>query len=547
MKKVILILLFIFALFLRVYRLDRYPVGLLWDEAALGYNAYSILKTGRDEYGQFLPIIFKSFGDYKPGFYVYLTIPFVAVLGLTEMAVRLPSAIFGALAVVLLYLVIKETKKEKLALIASLLLAISPWHLRFSRGAWELNIMLTEIILGLYFLMKMFSSKKSVFSFLAAGAFILSLITYQSAKLLSPLIILGFLFFFRHEFKENKKRIFHFLAIFMAMFIVFNLITVLGGKAGRIKVMSLFSYPRSDAETQMILGQGDSPLDWAVFHSRPFFFTRSVVGRYLNHFSGKFLLFAGDWSNRRNGIIYHGVLYPIEGLFLLAGLGFLFGRKRSPLENFMLYWLVLAPLPAALTRDSISSVRSFTMVIPLVFFIATGILELAALIKQKFPRLISPFYLLLTICYLLLFFRLVDLYFIHDPLFASDNYLYGYKEVMSYVAAAKNKDKIVITPKYGQPYIFYLFYTGYDPAKYQRVARLKENPFGDVGEVEKLDNIEFRKIYWPADRGIVNSLFIGDEFQLPLKDVVGEENKFVHLKDINFFDSKVAFRVVETK
>ena len=76
---------------------------LLWDEAALGYNAYSISQTLRDEYGQFMPLIFKSFGDYKPGLYVYLAVPFVTIFGLNEISVRLPSIILGALSPILLF------------------------------------------------------------------------------------------------------------------------------------------------------------------------------------------------------------------------------------------------------------------------------------------------------------------------------------------------------------------------------------------------------------------------------------------------------------
>src|SRR3989344_1369248 len=94
-----LAIIFLFALALRTVNLGDHPSGLTWDEAGLGYNAYSILKTGRDEFGTFLPIVFKSFGDYKPGIYVYLTVPSVAIFGLTEFAVRFPSALFGALAV----------------------------------------------------------------------------------------------------------------------------------------------------------------------------------------------------------------------------------------------------------------------------------------------------------------------------------------------------------------------------------------------------------------------------------------------------------------
>jgi len=161
---ILLFIILILAAFLRIYKLSSIPPHLTSDEAALGYNAYSILKTAKDEYGNFLPIIFKSFGDYKPGLYVYLTVPTVVLFGLSEFSVRLPSALAGVLAVWLIYKLVNYLFPDKkysffsfrfsLGDIAALMLAISPWHIHFSRGAWEINMSLTLTLLGIYFFLK---------------------------------------------------------------------------------------------------------------------------------------------------------------------------------------------------------------------------------------------------------------------------------------------------------------------------------------------------------------------------------------------------------
>jgi 4-amino-4-deoxy-L-arabinose transferase-like glycosyltransferase len=547
--KYLIVLVFGLALFLRLYKLGDYPTGFLWDEAALGYNAYSILKTGRDEYGELLPLIFKSFGDHKPGFYIYLTVPSVAVFGLNEFATRLPSALLGSFSVLFMYLLLKE-KNSRLALIASLLLAISPWHLNFSRGAWELNVMTCEVLAGLYFLIKYLSSRRTTHLALSGFFWILTMFTYQSAKALTPALLAGFVFFFWREIKGLVWRPkLGFTAVLLAAFVFLNLLTATDGRAGRIKVMSVFSYPRSPEETQMIKDQDNhDELVWTVFHSPPVFFLRGVLGRYLNHFSGKFLFFTGDWSNPRNGIIYHGVLYFVDAVFILIGLGVLFSRKKTPLEKLMLFWLILAPLPSALTRDIISSVRSFTMVIPLTFLAAVGINHFLSLFENKNKLVMFSVYASVFMVYSLSFVRFLDFYFIHDPKINDQDRLYGYKQMIEFVQSiAEAKDKVVITSKYGQPYIFYLFYTKYDPLTYQKQAKLKESAVGDVGEVEKIDNIEFRKVYWPDDRGIKNSLFVDDEFGLPSNDVFDQQNRFVLLKDIHYQNGKIAFRIVETK
>ena len=142
------IILFI-ASFLSIYRINQIPPGVNRDEASIGYTAYSILKTGRDEYGRLFPLSFQSFGDWKLPFYIYTVVPFVSVFGLTELAVRLPSVIFGIASVGLTFFLIRLLfKNNVLAFTAMILIAISPWHLHLSRVESESNTAVFFIILG---------------------------------------------------------------------------------------------------------------------------------------------------------------------------------------------------------------------------------------------------------------------------------------------------------------------------------------------------------------------------------------------------------------
>src|SRR3990172_9037297 len=101
-----LLLIIVLGAGLRLFWLDKSPPSLNWDEAALGYNAYSLLKTGKDEYGFKLPVTFRSFDDYKPPLYPYVTVPFIALFGLNEYSVRLPSALAGIFSIIAIYLVV---------------------------------------------------------------------------------------------------------------------------------------------------------------------------------------------------------------------------------------------------------------------------------------------------------------------------------------------------------------------------------------------------------------------------------------------------------
>ena len=162
-SRITLILILLFAAGLRFFQLGQNPPGLYWDEVSLGYNAYSILTTGRDEHGEWLPLTrFKAFGDYNPPGYIYATVPSIALFGLNEFAVRFPSALFGSLTVLLTYFLVKEISKNRLwALLSALILAAMPWHVHFSRAAFETNVSVFWVALGSIFFFRFVKSSKN--------------------------------------------------------------------------------------------------------------------------------------------------------------------------------------------------------------------------------------------------------------------------------------------------------------------------------------------------------------------------------------------------
>ena len=202
--KILLFSIIILSGILRIWNLNNFPAGLNADEASIGYNAYSLLTTGRDEYGKLFPLTFKSFGDYKPGLYFYTVIPFVATLGLNELAVRLPSALFGIGTVLLIFFLGKEIFKNKwVGLLSSFLLAISPWHLHFSRGGWETNAATFFITCGVWLFLKAIKNPK--FFAISFSFFVLSLYSYHAARIVVPLLVLGLFVIYRKEISVNIK------------------------------------------------------------------------------------------------------------------------------------------------------------------------------------------------------------------------------------------------------------------------------------------------------------------------------------------------------
>lgn len=482
---IILLIVFLCSFIVRLAYWQKIP--LLWDEAALGYNAYSILQTGRDEYGQLLPLIFKSFGDYKPGFYVYLCLPFIKIFGLNELSTRLPSIIFGSLLPIFVYLLIKKInlKSHYIALIAAFVTAFNPYNIHFSRGAWETNILTCEIVLACYFFYSYIQSQKAKHLWLSALIFGLSLFTYQAGKMISFFIVI-LLFVLNLKSLNLKKLFFNFvlpLGIF-SLPIIYGL--VFSNNSNRLQVVSLFSYPRSIQESQTIINETNN-LDYSIFYSSPIFFLRNFLSHYFNHFSPKFLVFEGDWQNARHSAPYIGVLLYPSIIFLFFGLFFGFSRskKNEPINWFFLIWMLVAPIPSALTRDSIQSVRSMSLSIPLVYFISLGIYAFF----QKFRSNLLKLILIFT--YLISFFYYADLYLNHMIAKNPTDFLFGYKQAANYVIQNQNRfQNIYMTDYYGQPYIYYLFYSQYPPAVYQQQATLEESSL-DTGKIKTINNIRF--------------------------------------------------------
>ena len=337
-NKLFLIIIVLVSFFIRIYQAGNYP-SLLWDEAALGYNAYSILETGKDEYGQLLPTIFKSFGDYKPGFYVYLCLPFIKLFGLNQLSTRLPSIILGSLLPLLIYFLIKEIspKSHKVALISALITAFNPYNIQFSRGAWETNILTFELVLACFMFYRYLNRQKTKYLLFSAFVFGLTLFTYQAGKMISLFLII-ILFLLNFKSLNLKKTIINFiipLGLF-ALPIAYGLI--FGSNSNRLKVVSLFSYPRSQPETQTIINETNQ-LDYSIFYSQPIFFVRNLLSRYFNHFSPRFLAFEGDWQNPRHSAPYIGVILYPSLIFLCVGL--LFGLSRKKLDRLNLFFLLL--------------------------------------------------------------------------------------------------------------------------------------------------------------------------------------------------------------
>ncbi len=532
--KLILVGIIILAFGLRFYQLGNNPPSLDWDEAALGYNAYSLLKTGRDEYGTRFPLTFRSFDDYKPPVYIYLTIPSVALFGLNDWAVRFPSAFLGALTVIVFFLLVKELLGDlKLALLAMLFLAISPWHLQFSRVAFETNIALSFTVFGTWAFLK--GLKKGNFLILAMFFFGTALYSYHSARVFVPLLGLSLVVVFRKKLIKLWRHCL--LAAILGTIIILPLISIMTSVEGRMRLkgVSSISDPailyRSIEKIQEDQERGDYLLG-RLFHNRRLVFTKILLQGYSYHFNLNWLFLKSDLNRHHAPNV--GLLYLWELPFVLAGVYFLI-KKKPKFYQVIFLWLLLAPVPAAPTTELPHAVRTLNMVIPMHLLSAYGFYQFIQLVKKK-TTLTKRILLLIVSCLLAAnFFYYLHQYYVHMPLDWSFDWQYGRKKAVEVAENLKDSyKKVVVSTSLEQPHMFWLYYLQYDPALYLAEGGTTSGGFAEEGN--KFDRYEFRPIDWQKDREEENVLFVGlpEEFPKGIRTI----------KTIYYLNGEEAIKIV---
>jgi 4-amino-4-deoxy-L-arabinose transferase-like glycosyltransferase len=463
-NKLILILILLLSLFLRTWGLNKVPPELFGDELDVGYHAYSILKTGRDYYGQLLPSYIHSFSEWRAPLMMYVTAPFVGVFGLNEWGVRLPSAFFGVVTVYLLYLLVKKTlEDERLALISSFLLAISPWHLQYSRAAFEASLLLALILGGTLSFIKSFEKPKLIY--FSAVFFSLTFYTYSTANAFTPLFIAVLVLVYWNELKKtNKLLIIKSIGLFSVLIIPILYQLIFGFAAERYSNFSVFNDEEITTEINMKRQAESSPLAGILLHNKPIYWGKRIVANYTSAFSPRFLFVSGDVTFRHS-VHDVGEFYWFTLPFLLIG-AYSLVKSDDKKKYLWLLWLIIAPIPSSLTKDgSIHATRLILMLPPMIVVAAYGFdYFLRMNIKESLRRL------LLGLTAVIVLFELVFYqhdYWVHYPKESWRWWHTGYKEAMNFMESrSSDYDIIVFNNTYEPSLIRFLFWWKYPPSKF---------------------------------------------------------------------------------
>jgi 4-amino-4-deoxy-L-arabinose transferase-like glycosyltransferase len=421
------LIIFFSALFLRVYKLDQIPASLNWDEVAAGYNAYTIANWGMDEWGEKFPLVFTSFREDKHPVHIYITSVFVKLFSLNDFVTRLPSALIGSFTVLLMIVLGEIIFNNKIVgLFSGIFLALSPYHLQFSRGLWESNFALSFYVLGLVLFYLGLTKKNWLipFSFFSFG---ISFFAYHSAKVLVPPTILLLIILEFKKLYEEKK--YFWISVFVILF--FTVVTI-----ANPRILGLARIAQNRLPDSTILGQG-----------------KIVLTTYVKYFDINYLFVLGD-QNPRNSVKVVGEFYKIVGFLLIPGI-LAFVKYRSKKILVLLLWIFLAPLPGAFT-GVVDANRGIFMVGAVNLVAGAGAYFLLDTAKKTWFKIILTLIILSLLGFE--FKKYITYYYQYYNKKDAIEWQYGMKDAVLYSQKHREFTSVYVDKIRQQPYIFFLYY-----------------------------------------------------------------------------------------
>lgn len=453
-----LLIIFCLALFLRLWWLDAFPVGITHDEMDYVINAKSIFYTGKDISGQWSPfsLTSKSIGNPIAAFPSLLVSPFIGPFNLSLFTARLPYAIISVFTVIVISLIAYKLLGREVGIISGLLFAINPWSIHFGRTAFEAPVAILFYLLALYISLNTKNWKiLYVFPFLFLAFF-----SYHGTKIIFlpfVLIIIAFSYYWNGKKHELIKPLLTLLFLCIAVFIyfVFSLKYQTVGE----RTNELVFFPNSetsnlvDSERKLAI---PSKLN-NIFSNKITSFGRTITEKYLLAFSTDFLFLRGEQRGAYS-TWFHGPFYYIDVFFLLIGLVAMFKRKSKECLLFLALVLI-APIPSIVSRLGESYVLRSSLMFPfLVIFIAYGIWRAISFFKKYSKFMI----VLISIIYFISFAYFYHLYLYRYPVYGSEGFFFSERVLSEYILRAKNKDRkvYVLVQDPSKTFEQYLFYSG---------------------------------------------------------------------------------------
>lgn len=469
-----LLVIIILASVLRLWQLGIVPVGVSHDEMGYIYNAYSISQTGRNVFGEHLPFLtWLNQGGWPflpvP---IYFSAPFFWIFGLSAITGRLSAALLGIIDVFLLYILIKQIfNKSSLALLASFFLAISPWHLHFSRSAYDPNFALFFYLLSI--VVFIYEIKKKKLPIISIVFFWLAIFSYRATNILFlPLVLL--LIWYGLKIKINRQQIVVFL--FGVLFIICSLVVVIhqNGSKYTAEVSSLLNNPKMQEDIDAWSREAQGPLFLKrLFLNKPMYIINTLRENYIKAYSPEFLFLYTEPS-KIYSIWSRGRIYFLDLVFVLLGIAYLYKINKSA-ASFIVALILIGGFPGMVGGSPYSARNFFTSAF-LPVLSASGVLFLIqyASVKQVKIGIIA----VLSIAYLYVVSGYLFDYYGRYAFYGGEAWNKSLKDISLVIIDNKQKyDKIIVDSTSFGDFLQYTFYAKINPRIVQKTWKEKTNEY----------------------------------------------------------------------
>jgi 4-amino-4-deoxy-L-arabinose transferase-like glycosyltransferase len=507
------------AFILRIWHFGTLPASLYFEEPALGFDAYSIFKTGKDMHGNPFPVVaFPSFGDFKPSGYFYITAPFVGVLGMTEASVRIPSLLLGMATVVSVMLIALGINKSKaMALFSGLAIALMPSAVHLSRAAFEVNAAVGLLSMSLASLV--WTKKHQVLLPMSVVVLAASMYTYHSLRVTAPLLYLLTFFVFLDPVSRVRAKITWASAgLFLVLVLPILLAMRTPEVAHRFQEVAFFPhYSQAVALSNAKRAEyGNTLLSRIVYH-RYWIQAHEFSQNILKHFSTEFLLVRGDGNLRHQdaskGLLYWWMMGAMVTSLLMALLS---KRVSWRMALFFGLGLLISAVPASLAVPVPHTLRNHTSVLLWSLLVGWAAAQLHLRLSKR-PILLIALGLVIvadTASFFGNYFR-----FYNQKSYA--DWGYGYKQVAAFIAQeVSDNESVFMTRDYGRPITYMLFYLNADPRLVQASA---ESAPKDQQELLTFANIDFIDRKQAYDWRIESQPFMNSDYLLD--QVINDPNQ----------------------
>jgi 4-amino-4-deoxy-L-arabinose transferase-like glycosyltransferase len=495
----------VLASFLRLWNLGSLPNGFHSDEVMNGYVGRYVLENGKDLYGNPWPILyFDHFGDFPNILPMYVSGLGTVLFGSTVFGVRFPIALIGIATVILVYALSRWLWKSPwVGLLAALCLAVFPWHVVLSRATAEGVLASASLLFGVYWLflgIEGKSEKKILF-----GSFWLLLcnLFYPGFRILVPLVFLpGVLYT-----KMPKLRVL-LVGLTLVAFAITLMISRTEWGKGRFEQTS-FLAPNHHIETRSIqygasIGEGKA-LEARVFYNRYVLTARELLRQYASYFSPQFLAAEGGKPPRylvpEQGLIYWTPLV----ILVLGGLAqYVFPQTREEIQKtfhagrakyflWILWILMLAPIPAALTFNDVPNVHRAALLGVFLPFLFAPVWYLLSRVQVPFRRWFIALSVMTLLLETLLFWQIYTRIFsVSTSLARQDEQI----QLAQWLQDNASKYEKVFVPGNEVMPLYYLFVQNRYPADLA-------GKFSFGISIDHIDNVYFVDTHCPAS---MNSL-----------------------------------------